>query len=117
MQTPRSFEWQDVGGIAVVHFTTTILRDDDVILALFEQLDGIVADGNDRVILSFAGIDAIASIAIGKLVRFHDRLQAAGGRLALCELTPIVAEIVDIMHLRKRLHVYPTEQAALESFA
>src|SRR6478672_7273899 len=37
---PRhDFEWEDAAGVAVVRFTTTKLRDDRLIRALFDQLE------------------------------------------------------------------------------
>jgi len=120
MPEPESkhlFEWQDVGGIAVVHFKTTQLRDERQIRATFDQLDELVNSGRTRVVMNFAGIAVFASYAIGKLIRFNDRLQPPEGRLVLCELTPTVEEIIDIMNLHKRFQIYRTEQLALESFA
>lgn len=114
---PRlGIEWQDIGGIAVVHFTTAILRDERAIQAIFDALSGLIDSGYTRLLINFHGIKAFASLAIGKLVRLNDRLQAPDGRLVLACLTPIVNEIMDIMQLRKRFAIYATEQAALESF-
>lgn len=110
------FEWQDVGGVTVVHFKTPHLRDERRIRAIFDQLDELVAGGRTKVVMNFSGLEAFASYAIGKLIRFNDRLQPPEGRLALCELSPMVEEIIDIMNLHKRFQIYPTEQAALESF-
>ena len=119
MSEPASkhlFEWQDVGGVAVVQFRTTVLRDERQIRGIFDQLDELVTAGQTKVVMSFAGLEVFASYAIGKLIRFNDRLRPPEGRLALCELTPIVEEIIEIMNLQKRFQIYPTEQAALESF-
>lgn len=119
MSAPSSrpgIEWQDIGGVAVVHFITPVLRDERAIQAAFDALNGLLEGGRTHVVINFHGLKGIASLAIGKLVRLNDRLQPPDGRLVLCALTPIVDEIMDIMQLRKRFHIYPTEQAALESF-
>jgi anti-anti-sigma factor len=111
------FEWEDAGGVAVVRFTTTVLRDDRIIRGLFDQLEGqLVAAGRTRIVIDFSGLEAFASYAIGRLIALNDKLPGQGGRLALCKLTPTVAEIIDIMRLRKRFHIYDSERAALESF-
>jgi anti-anti-sigma factor len=115
---PRhDFEWEDAGGIAVVRFTTNVLREERIIRALYDQLDQLVTAGRTRVVMNFAGVEAFASYAIGKLIVLNDRLQPPGGRLALCALTPVINEIMDIMRLRKRFNIYATEREALESFA
>jgi anti-anti-sigma factor len=112
------FEWEDAGGVTVVRFTTRVIRDDRIIRAMFEQLDRLVeVAGRRKVVLNFAVIDAFASYAIGKLIVLNKKLQPPDGRLALCQLTPIVEEIVDIMRLRRDFNVYKTEQDAIESFA
>lgn len=45
----------------------------------------------------------------------NKKLKPPAGRLALCNLTPVVNEIV-IMRLRREFNIYPTEQEALQSF-
>lgn len=112
------FEWEDANGVAVVRFTTTLLRDDRVIRTLFDQLDAqLVSAGRTKIVLNFHGLEAFASYAIGRLIALNDKLPGLGGRLALCELAPMVGEIIDIMKLRKRFAIYGSEHEALESFA
>lgn len=111
------FEWEDAGGVAVVRLTITILREERIIRELFEQLDKLVAEGRNRVVLNLSGLQAFASYAIGKLILFDNKLQPPEGRLALCALSPMVAEIMDIMRLRKKFNIYDTEREALESFS
>jgi anti-sigma B factor antagonist len=114
---PRTYiEWEDAGGVAVVRFTTAVLRDERMIRAVFDHLEELIAAGRSRMVINFTGIEAFASFAIGKLIRLNERLRGDAGRLALCALTPIVEEIVDIMNLRRVFAIYPTERAALESF-
>lgn len=111
------FEWEDHGGIAVVRLTVTVLRDERIIKELFTQLDDLVAEGRNRVVLNLGGLQAFASYAIGKLILFDNKLQPPDGRLALCALSPMVDEIMDIMRLRRKFNIYPTEREALDSFA
>jgi anti-anti-sigma factor len=114
---PHHFEWEDAGGVAVIRFTTPHLRDDHVIRQMYEQIDQLITAGRTKVLMNFSGLQAFASYAIGKLIVLNDRLQGPAGRLALCCMSPSVAEILDIMRLRKRFNVYDTEREALESFA
>jgi anti-anti-sigma factor len=111
------FEWEDAGGIAVVRFTTPFLRDDRIIREVFEQIDQLVAGGRSKIAMNFGGLQAFASYAIGKLILLESKLKAPTGRLALFTLSPMVAEIIDIMRLRKHFHIYDSEREALESFA
>ena len=112
------FEWEDAGGVTVVRFTTGVLRDDRIIRMLFEELERLLEQsGRKEVLMNFTGVQAFASYAIGKLISLNNKLQPPAGRLALCCLTPIVEEIIDIMNLRKRLEIHATEQEALEAFS
>jgi anti-anti-sigma factor len=120
MSTPTTrhyFEWEDAGGVAVIRFTTPFLRDDRIIREIFDQIEQLLGAGRTRIVLNFGGLQAFASYAIGKLIVLNDKLQGPDGRLALCSLSPMVAEIIDIMKLRKRFNIYPSEREALESFS
>ena len=114
---PHFFEWEDAGGVAVLRFTTPHLRDDRIIRQVFDQIEQLLAAGRNKVVMNFAGLQAFASYAIGKLIVLNDKLQGPKGRLALCCLTPMVTEIIDIMRLRKRFNIYDSEREAIESFA
>ena len=115
-QSVSSFEWSDVGGVAVVHFTATVLRDERIIRSIFDELDRLLESGRNRMVINFTGLQAFASIAIGKLISLDSRITQRAGRLVMCELTPIVEEIVDIMNLRRRFTIMKAEREALESF-
>jgi anti-anti-sigma factor len=114
---PHLFEWEDAGGVAVIRFRTPVLRDDRLILHMFDQIDQIISTGPNKVIMNFTGLQGFASYAIGKLISLNTKLAAAGGKLILCCLTPIVDEIIDIMALRKKFTIREDEQKALEAFA
>ena len=53
---------------------------------------------------------------MGKLVLLNRRAQAAGGRLALCQLSPMAAEVLDATHLTELFNTYGTELEAVQSF-
>jgi anti-sigma B factor antagonist len=112
----RWAEWEEVGDLTLVRFAVPRLLDLDDILGVFDQLDRLAEGEGRRVVLSFAGLEALGSYAIGRLIGLDRRLRAAGGRLALCDLTPVVVEILDLMKLRRRFRTFPTEQDALQSF-
>ena len=110
------YEWEDAGGVAVVRFTTGVLREERVIRLLFEQVQQLVDSGRTKIVFNFSGIQAFASYAIGRLIALNSKLAPPDGRFALCDLTPVVEEIIEIMSLRKRFNIYKTEREAIESF-
>ena len=115
-QPVSAFEWSDVGGVAVIHFTVQVLRDERIIRGIFDEIDRLVENGRTRMVINFTGIGVFASYAIGKLISLNSRISQQAGRLVMCDLTPIVNEIVDIMNLRRRFTIMNTEREALESF-
>ena len=50
------------------------------------------------------------------MVMLNRKAQAGNGRLALCQLSPPVKEILETTHLDELLNIYATEQEAVQSF-
>ncbi|MFQ3593019.1 MAG: STAS domain-containing protein, partial [Gemmataceae bacterium] len=92
------FEWEDIGGVAVVRFNTPYLRDEQTIREFFDPLIEMAESGREKMIINFAGVESLASYSIGKLMTLNKKL-AMPKVLALCELTPIVEELIDILGL------------------
>jgi len=112
-ETMGLYEWEEIGGVAVVRFNTPYLRDEQAIRGFFDPLIEMAESGREKMIINFSGVESFASYAIGKLMTLNSKL-AQPKVLALCELTPIVEEIIDIMALKKVLRIYPTEREALD---
>jgi anti-anti-sigma factor len=116
--TPQQYvEWEEAGDISIIRFTMPFLREDRIIRQVFEQMELRMAQGRTKLVINFSGLQAFASYAIGKLIVLNTRLQGQGGRLALCSLSPMVEEIIDLMTLRKRFPIYATESEAIASFS
>lgn len=114
---PLALEWAEVGDVVVAHFTTTALLDIHIIQRTFEECDRLLATGRTKMVLNFRNLTAFASYAIGKLNAVNNRFAQQGGRLVLCELTPVLNEIIDLMNLRRLFVIVPTEREALDSFS
>ncbi len=109
-------ECEEVGHVTVIRLVVRGAAELQEILDLFDRIDGLLqADGGRRVLLNFAGVKSFTSYPVGKLIALDNRLRTLGGRLALCDLTPVVAEIIDLMRLRRKLTIYLTEQDALQA--
>jgi anti-anti-sigma factor len=108
---------QPVGDLTLVRFTQRNLLDEEPIRFLAEQLGRLIeAERRRFLIVSFANVQRITSILLGKLVKLHRTAEQAGGRLAVCELNDRVREVFDTLHLSQLLNVYDTEQDAFASF-
>jgi anti-sigma B factor antagonist len=66
-------------------------------------------------VLSLAGVTFLDSSALGKLVRVHKKLKAAGGKLVICDVAPQVLEPFRQTHLDRFFDLRPEE--SLDSLA
>jgi anti-anti-sigma factor len=114
----RGLEREDFGDITVVRLKQPRLGDDETTREAFSQIDTVIHDaGRSRLVLNLASADYLPSLVIGKLVLLNRRAQAANGRLALCHLSSMAAEALEIADLTELFSIYDTEQEAVQSFA
>ena len=120
MSTQPGHHWlerEDQGGVTVVRFLLHRLRGEEACKEVFGLLYGLVDEvGRSRLVLNLAQVESLDSSAIGKLVLLNHKAQAAGGRLALCCLSPAVYQSLATMHLTGTFAVYPEEREAVQSF-
>jgi anti-sigma B factor antagonist len=110
-------EREDFGDVTVVRFQVPQVPDEDIVRAVFDPISSLVADvGRRHLVLNLATVEYLPSLALGKLVMLNRKAQAAEGRLALCHLSPTVAQILDSTSLTELLHVYGDEREAVRSF-
>ena len=109
-------EREDFESVTVVRLKTPRVLDDDTIRAVFDPIYALVSMGRTCLILNLTVVEYLPSIALGKLVMLNRRLGADEGRLALCNLSPTVADTLQSTHLDSLFCIYPTESEALRSF-
>ena len=68
-------------------------------------------------VLDFAGIDYISSAGLRILMVAAKELRAAGAKIAVANLKPVVAEIFAISRFDRVLGVFPSVRAAIEQFS
>ncbi len=112
--TTHWLEREDFGEVTVVRLKTPKALDSDTIRAVFDPIYSLVSDmGRNNLVLNLAAVEYLPSMALGKLVMLNRKVQAGNGRLALCQLSPPVAEILETTHLNELFTIYATEQEAL----
>src|SRR5687767_2606939 len=93
----RRLEVEDIGDVTVVKFTDRKILDEQNIQIIGEQLFGLVDDaGRKKLLLNFSNVEYLSSAALGKLITLNKKVQAAGGRLALCTIDPQIYEVFKI---------------------
>jgi anti-anti-sigma factor len=110
----RPFTVQRVGAVTVVRFRHVSMLEDAVVAearaCLFDLVEG---QGRRLVVLNFGRVTSLASRMLGQLVALHHKLEAAGGRLVLCEVSPFLYEVFEAAKLPGLLCVRGGEEEAL----
>jgi len=107
-----------VDGVTVARITTPELWGDKQIGALSAELMHLTDDlSAPKLLLDFAAVTGLGSRMIGQLASLHKQVKAAGGRLALCNVCPDIAEVIETCKLTKLFGLYPDEATAVRSFA
>ena len=67
------------------------------------------------VVLDFAGVSYISSVGLRVLMLAAKQVRNQKGRIAICALTPIVAEIFQVSHFDMVLKLFPDVTAAVDA--
>src|SRR6266850_1365699 len=71
------------------------------------------AEGQDRVVLDFAGVEYISSVGLRVLMLASKQAKAQRGALGIAALQPAVGEIFDISRFTMVLDVFPSVREGL----
>jgi len=113
----RRLEVEDIGDVTVVNFIDKKILDEQNIQIIGEQLFSLVDElGRRKLILNFSNVEYLSSAALGKFITLNKKVNAAGGRLVLCNIDPQIYEVFEITKLNKLFNIQKEEQAALQAF-
>ncbi len=73
-----------------------------------ELIDG----GGRRLLIDFEGLDYISSAGLRAALAVAKRMNAAGGKLALCSLRPQVAEVFEISGVDAIIDIHASPESA-----
>lgn len=94
MPQPPRLRIRDDGPIRIIGFLDRSLSDEATIRAVGDQLAAAIPQrGAAAVIVDFSGVDSLSSMMVGRLITLRRRVEQAGGRLRLTELSPTVANV------------------------
>jgi anti-sigma B factor antagonist len=113
----RRLEVEHIGDVTVVNFVDRKILDEQNIQIIGDQLFSLVdQEGLRKLLLNFGNVEYLSSAALGKLITLNKKLQAAGGRLILCNIDPQIYEVFEITKLDKFFNIQKEEQTALQAF-
>ncbi len=83
---------------------------------LREEMLGLAAAGNNKVVLNLEGVDFIDSTGLGAMVICYTTLKKGGGALKLCHLAEREIELLVLTKLTSVFELFDDEQHAINSF-
>jgi anti-sigma B factor antagonist len=106
----------DFDGVTVIRFLEPRLFEERIVREVGEQMHAsIPAEGPPvRLILDFSGVELISSSFLGKLVLLQRRVEGAGGKFRLCEMTPTVQGVFRTSNLDRLFGVDRDLREAME---
>ena len=106
---------RQAGDVAILDLDGQV-RMGDSATALRGAIRGLVAGGNQKILLNLAGVKYIDSSGIGELIANYTTVGRSGGQLKLLNLTEKVQDLLVITKLLTVFDVYESESEALSSF-
>ena len=100
--------------VTVVKILVPDVHSSEVIQTIGSQLYSLVEEhGRKNLLLNLGRVQSLLTEFLGKLLGLQKRTSLAKGKLALCGLTPIVQEALDVCGLTGYFAIYRDEQEAL----
>jgi anti-sigma B factor antagonist len=110
-------ETEEIGEVTVVNFVDRKILDEQNIQKIGDELYGLVDNqGRQKILLNFSNVQYLSSAALGKLIGMNKKVQAAGGKLVLCNIDSNVFELFEITKTNKLFNIQKDEQSALQAF-
>ena len=103
--------------VLVVEFADPRIVDDVAIAQIGHQLNSLLERRPGlRILVNFDGVQQMSSSALGFLVSFAKKLEAAGGQLKLCNIVPQIYQAFVITRLHRVFEVHDSTHAAFAAF-
>jgi len=108
-------EQQVQGGVTVLTLSDNLIGASDAAM-LNDKIHELVDGGTKRVVINLAKVQWLNSSGVGTLISAMTTLHNAGGHMKLAAVPEKIISILTITKLTTVLEIWPTVQAAIESF-
>ncbi len=117
MPAPSRIQLHEQDGVQVVRFNDQQLFDERTVREVAEQISvSLPSDGSPvRLILDFTDVSLISSSALSKLILIQRRVDSTGGKLRLCELSPVLQQVFRTSNLDRLFAIDRDLRSGLES--
>jgi anti-anti-sigma factor len=102
-------------GVAMVRLLPKALVADSDIRTITDELDDLIASGQNCITLNLGNVERMSSQVIGEVLGVYKRCKAKGGMLKICRVTPQVASVFAMTNMERHIEIFPDESLALKS--
>jgi anti-sigma B factor antagonist len=115
--TPR-IQVGQADGVQIIRFMDRQLFDERTVREVADQiLAALPNDGSPiRLILDFTDVNLVSSTLLSKLILLQRRVASSGGKLRLCEMSPIIQQVFRTANLDRLFTIDRDQRASLETF-
>lgn len=108
----------EVDGVKVVRFHDRQLFDERTVREAAEQVAALLPNdgGPIRLVLDFTDVGLISSTLLSKLILLQRRVDGSGGKLRLCELSPVLQQVFRTSNLDRLFGIDRDLRTSLEFF-
>jgi anti-sigma B factor antagonist len=116
MQEVSLLETMDSGDAIIANVMHDKLFEETLVDNIANQLYRLIDQNSGaRLVLDLSNVVMVCSSMLGKLITVNKKVNATGGSLCLCGVTPHVYEILAVTKLNRLLSICDTPQQAVES--
>jgi anti-sigma B factor antagonist len=116
--SPKTFfTTRPVGDVVVLDIEGELSLTTSPVPTLHDLVKNHLEMGKRNILFNFEKVGFVDTFGVGQMISSYISTQNLGGRFKLCRLSDKLVYIFHITGLIKVFDIYPTEEAALESFA
>jgi anti-sigma B factor antagonist len=105
-------------GVKVVRFQDHQLFDERTVREIADQIaEALPNDGSPiRLVVDFSEVSLISSTFLSKLILLQRRIDGTGGKMRLCEMTPMIQQVFRTSNLDRLFKIDRDQRTAIDSF-
>lgn len=117
MAAPSRIQASEQDGVIVVRFNERQLFDERTVREAAEQISvSLPNDGSAiRIVLDFSEVGLISSTLLSKLILIQRRVDSTGGKVRLCELSPVLQQVFRTSNLDRLFTIDRDLRSSLEA--
>jgi anti-sigma B factor antagonist len=118
MSATMRIQVTDHDGIKIVRFQDHQLFDERTVREIADQIaEALPNDGSPiRLVVDFSEVSLISSTFLSKLILLQRRIDGTGGKMRLCEMTPMIQQVFRTSNLDRLFKIDRDQRTAIDSF-